>query len=103
MADFWIVTDHRYVRHFDIEKARTEQSRLGKLHPEAYFRLMRCKTYMEPGRKYFALEQALREIAPERLAEIEREYDAPRTPVDDTPTEAPSKRPLLTLAWKKSG
>lgn len=48
MADFWIITARDFFRHRDLGSARAEQERLSDKVPGKAFRILRCKTEVEP-------------------------------------------------------
>lgn len=65
VADFWIVSSHRFVEHATFEIAEGELSRLQTKFPKQNFRIYRCKTTMRQSGNYQALVEALKAMLPE--------------------------------------
>lgn len=49
MTDKWIVTQHDYMKHPTLEKARAEQARLAESNPGREFRIHRIKATLTRG------------------------------------------------------
>lgn len=73
MAEYWIVSAHRYVEHPTLEAATAELRALQAANPTMRYRVRRCKRSYRPARHFDKLKALLKDIVREGLTKANRE------------------------------